>query len=111
MERQILAIMPPEIALGFELAGIPSRPIQQTSELRSTLREVLQDPRYGIVLLHESLFGELDARMQNRVLHSVIPLFMLLNPEEAGERNIQAYVEALIKDSVGYHIRVRKEKD
>jgi vacuolar-type H+-ATPase subunit F/Vma7 len=111
MERQILAIMPPEIALGFELAGIPSRSIHNPAELRSTLRDVLQDTRYGIVLLHESLYNELDARMQNRVLHSVIPLFMLLNPEEAGERNVQAYVEALIKDSVGYHIRVRKDRD
>lgn len=107
MEYKVLALMPQKLALGFELAGIRTR-VVDPDHLRSVLREMLQQGDIGVVLLHQELFDRLDGRMRRRILESVIPLFLVVSPEEAGERNVEAYVEQMIKDAVGYPIRVRK---
>ncbi len=108
MEYRILALMPQKLAFGFELAGIRTRVVDHPDRLRLVLREIFQEGDVGVVLLHQHLFDALDSRMRHRVLNSVIPLFLVISPEEAGERNVEAYVEQLIKDAVGYQMRVKK---
>jgi len=108
MEHKILAVMPQKLALGFELAGIPSVVANEPEAVRSIIRDLFGRKDVGVVLLHERLFETLDTRLKNRVLDSVIPLFLVLSPEEAGERNVEAYVEKLIRDAVGYTIRLQK---
>ncbi len=108
MEFKILAVMPQKLAFGFELAGIPSVVVNEPEAVRSVIRDLFRRNDLGVVLLHERLFEALDSRLRNRVLDSVIPLFLVVSPEEAGERNVEAYVEKLIRDAVGYTIRVQK---
>lgn len=108
MEYRVLAVMPQKLAFGFELAGISSVVVSDPGETRQVIRDLLRRNDAGVVLLHEKLYEALDSRMKSRVLDSVIPLFLVISPEEAGERNVEAYVEKLIKDAVGYSIRLQK---
>lgn len=108
MDYKVLAVMPQKLAFGFELAGISSVAVSEPDETRRVIRDLLRASDVGVVLLHEKLYETLDSRLKSRVLDSVIPLFLVISPEEAGERNVEAYVEKLIKDAVGYSIRLQK---
>lgn len=100
----------PGDGMGFRLAGVPVEEVP-VGEEALRLREILSDPGVGVVAVET---GVLDAvpehptrRDRARPAPVVIP-FTLPRPSAPGGG--QAYVAALIRRAIGYHVRLEERR-
>lgn len=104
--RLTVAVRPGE-AGGFRLAGAEVREVAPGEET-AAFRELLGDPRVGVLAVEEALLAaappNLLARARERGLPVVLPFALPRRWGESGRG--QAWVAALIRRAVGYGVRL-----
>jgi vacuolar-type H+-ATPase subunit F/Vma7 len=96
------------VAPGFRLAGLDPHPVASPSEATEVLREMMDDDRFGVVLVQEDLVPE-GAPTPTRKDRPGLPLLVLFPPPrvERAEDEALAYVTELLRSAVGYRVRLR----
>lgn len=116
----VVALAPPEIGVGFDLAGVPCRRVADAGEAAEILSERLQrasegetgdpSPDEPLVYLLPSDFlaglpEELRSRLRDRPLPLVVPFPA---PEEArAAETAESYVAELLRRAIGYRVRLQ----
>lgn len=108
MSVGLLALCHPEIAAGFALAGIPTIAAPDAPVAADRLRELLDRPAIGLVLLeegfHRHLPDDLKRQLNRRPLPMVVPFPVATwTTEEAAE----SYIVELLRQVIGYRVRLR----
>jgi vacuolar-type H+-ATPase subunit F/Vma7 len=96
------------VAPGFRLAGLEPRAVTSASEAALVLREMMDDDRFGVVLVQEDLVPE-GAPPSTRKDRPGLPLVVLFPPPRVArpEDEALAYVTELLRSAVGYRVRLR----
>ena len=85
-----------EFILGFQLAGIKKTyDIQDKPE--ETMRNALQDPEIGILIVDDALMPKLDERTKETVAMSVQPVCIQLSTEAGAQDSLRK----MIRKSIG----------
>jgi vacuolar-type H+-ATPase subunit F/Vma7 len=109
MSVQLRALCRPEIAAGFALAGISAIEAETAGEAASRVRELLDDPSIGVVLLdnafHERLDEDLRRQLARRPLPMVVPFPGI--EWEARPDAADSYIVELLRRVIGYRVRLR----
>ncbi len=66
----------PEAVLGFSLAGVDGKPVQNVEQANQALDEALAAKDVGIVLVTKDVARLMKPRMDNLKLHSTVPLIV-----------------------------------
>jgi vacuolar-type H+-ATPase subunit F/Vma7 len=109
MSHTICAISRPDVAAGFELAGLRTLEAGTPEEAGAQLRELHAQPEVGVVLvesgLYEKLPEELHREFGRRPLPMIVPFpgpLWAIEPESA-----EAYIVELLRQVVGYRVRLK----
>jgi V/A-type H+-transporting ATPase subunit F len=73
---KVLVVGHPEAVLGFSLAGVDGRSVQNAEQANRALDEALATKDVGIVLVTKDVARLMQARMDDLKLHSTVPLIV-----------------------------------
>jgi vacuolar-type H+-ATPase subunit F/Vma7 len=107
MELMVRVLCRPEIAAGFELAGLATDPADETTA-GDTMRRLAADPTSGIVLVEERLRRALPEELMLRLDRLPTPIVVPFpSPSWGGPGVKEEYVMEILRQAVGYRVRPR----
>jgi vacuolar-type H+-ATPase subunit F/Vma7 len=107
MELTVHVLCSPEVAAGFELAGLVTDPADETTA-GDTMRRLAADPSTGIVLVEERLRRSLPEDLMTRLDRQPTPLVVPFpSPSWGGPGVKEEYVMEILRQAVGYRVRPR----
>jgi vacuolar-type H+-ATPase subunit F/Vma7 len=98
----------PEIAAGFELAGIAVTRVAGAAAAAETMTQLLAEAGVGMVLLEDTLYRALPHGLTTRLDRQALPVvapFPSPNWDVQGEA--EAYVLEILRQAIGYRVRPR----
>ncbi len=82
---KVLVVGHPEAVLGFSLAGVDGKAVQNAEQANRALDEALAAKDVGIVLVTKDIARLMQPRMDDLKLHSTVPLIVEIpGPEGVG---------------------------
>ncbi|MFP4654338.1 MAG: V-type ATP synthase subunit F [Methanohalobium sp.] len=85
-----------EFVTGFRLAGVRKVHEVRDENLESTVKQVIQDPEVGILVMHDDDFNKLPHNLRDKLNESVEPTVVTL-----GGTGQSSNLREKIKQSVG----------
>lgn len=108
MSHRVGVVCDPFVALGFRLAGLAPRVASRGAEARARLDEMMGDEGLGVILVQETLVPDLVSRPPGDRRSGLPLLVPFPGPElERPPGEARAYVEELLRQAVGYRVRLR----
>lgn len=108
MTHGVRVLCRPATASGFGLAGIVADIADDEGVVESTLRSIMQRPDVGVVLLEESLYGNLAPELRamvDRVAQPIVVPFP--GPAWRAVASAEEQVVELLRRAIGYRVRLR----
>jgi len=107
MELSVRVVCRPEVAPGFELAGLRADTAIDGASARLRLAALADDPAVGIVLLEERLLRALPVEFAQRLERQPRPLVATFpSPHFGAEPAAEAAVLELLRRAIGYRVRL-----
>ena len=107
MELKVKVLCRPEVAPGFELAGV-SVVRADEAHAAEALRALVEDAKVGVVVvedrLHRVLPDDLLARLERKAIPAVVPF---PTPSWDGPGVAEEYVLEMLRQAIGYRVRPR----
>lgn len=101
-----MVITSPDLAPGFQLAGVETFPVDSIDAAEKLLRQLLAGEEASLIVVPQDLLQALPNRLQRQIEASYRPLVMAIpggapsTPAE-GRRH---YIAELIRRAIGFHI-------
>ncbi len=107
MELTVRVLCRPEVAPGFELAGLVVDRVDETGA-GEAMRRIAADPRTGIVLVEDRLRRTLPEDLMQRLDRLATPIVVPFpSPSWGGPSLQEEYVMEILRQAVGYRVRPR----
>jgi len=98
----------PALAAGFELAGLTVTRAADASAAGDHLRRLTADPRVGMVLVDDGLYGLLPADLKARLDRQALPVVAPFPaPDWDARMAADAYILDILRQAIGYRVRPR----
>lgn len=99
----------PEVAAGFGLAGLRAIPVTTATAAEFRLRDLMREPDTGVVLVEERLHDALPVDVRRRMARRPLPMVVPFPGPAWAERaeGAEAYVIELLRQVIGYRVRLR----
>ncbi len=78
----IAAVGSEDFVLGFRLAGIRRIHSATPDEMEGVIKEIMQDPAVGIVVVHADEIAQVSHALRVKMLDSIEPVFITIGGEE-----------------------------
>ena len=105
--KRIVFITPAEAGLGFTLTGVAHHTAFPDGA-EALLRRVMAEPDTGVAVIDERLVAAIDEERFREMERRWFGILLVLPaPEEAGEEPAEDYVRRLIRQAIGYHVRLK----
>jgi V/A-type H+-transporting ATPase subunit F len=104
--KKIAIITPPDVTFGFRLTGA-EHSVASNNDVLQQLQRILSEPDIGLVILDERLTQKIpleELRKFEKKWHGI--LLVLPSPERR-EIEIEDYAMSLIRQAIGYHVRLK----
>lgn len=102
----LVVITTPDIAPGFQLAGVETFAVEDAGQAEAILRTCLAGGEASLIAVHQELWQALDARLRRQLDASASPVVMPIpggTPTRPGAEHRQRIAE-LIRRAIGFHI-------
>jgi vacuolar-type H+-ATPase subunit F/Vma7 len=107
MDLSVRVVCRPQLAPGFELAGLHADTAIDGASARVRLAALADDPAVGIVLLEERLQRALPADFAQRLERQPRPLVATFpSPRFGAEQAAEEAVLELLRRAIGYRVRL-----
>jgi vacuolar-type H+-ATPase subunit F/Vma7 len=108
MELKIRVLCRPEIAAGFELAGVPVETTSDPQQAKDRVERWAKDPSIGVVLVEDPLHRALPPELLFRLSRRGVPLVAGFPAPSWQEKDLaEAYVLEILRRAIGYRVRPR----
>ena len=98
----------PELAAGFELAGLAVTRITNTTAATAAVRTLASNPDVGIILVDDGLYRALPRDLVTRLDREALPILAPVPaPNWDGRSAAEAYVMDILRQAIGYRVRPR----
>ena len=98
-------LVPPDVHLGFGLAGIRAQHCSP-AELVQSVRELMQEEQVGIIAVEERLLDHNSSEALPLLEKNWPGLLIVLPAPGTGEVAREDYAMQLINKAIGYHVRL-----
>jgi vacuolar-type H+-ATPase subunit F/Vma7 len=107
VDLSVRVVCRPEIAAGFELAGLRADAAADAVAARARIAALADDPAVGIVLVEERLLRALPADVVQRLERAPRPLVAPFpSPRFAGAEAAEEAVLEILRRAIGYRVRL-----
>jgi len=107
MELGVRVLCRPEVAAGFELAGLAVDSADEATA-GDTMRRLAAQPGTGIVLVEERLRSALPEDLLRRLDRAGTPIVVPFPSPSWGKAGVaEEYVLEILRQAVGYRVRPR----
>jgi vacuolar-type H+-ATPase subunit F/Vma7 len=97
----------PELAAGFELAGLRVHEASSAEQAAEHLRALLSHPEVGVLLVDERLHLRLSEELRRELGRRALPMIVPFpGPSWTERRDPDAYVLELLRQAIGYRVRL-----
>ena len=108
---KVMAVVSPDLAPGFELAGIEAARARNAREASVALQSAVENGEYGIVVIDETFLNDFDEATKVFCAASMKPLIVALPggmkwPREE-ERGPDEYAMSLIRRAIGHQVKIQ----
>jgi vacuolar-type H+-ATPase subunit F/Vma7 len=109
MSRKVLTVCRSEVAAGFELAGLRTAEAATAGETVNLLGELRRRPDVGVVLVEDTLYDQLPEDVRREYGRRPLPMIVPFPGPHWQERpeSAEAYIVELLRQVVGYRVRIR----
>jgi vacuolar-type H+-ATPase subunit F/Vma7 len=98
----------PDLAAGFELAGLPVLEADSPDQAAVRLRALLGQEEIGILLMDERLYQRLSEDLRGELARRPLPMIVPFPaPSWTEQRDPDAYVLELLRQAIGYRVRLK----
>jgi len=109
--RTLCIVTRPGEALGFRLAGVPVEEVAEGEEIQR-MRALLSNPALAVLAVETAVLGCVPEPLLKRAAERGLPVVLPFTlpsrlSEAAGGR---AYVAALIRRAIGYHVKLEERR-
>ena len=108
---KVMAIVSPDLAPGFELAGIEAARARNVHEAADVLHAAAESGEYGIVIIDERFVDDFDESTAALCATSRKPLIVGLPGSMKWPRDHDRapddYAASLIRRAIGHHVRIQ----
>ena len=102
---QLLIVACPELARGFQLAGIAAYGVPDAESAKRLIEGWLDDGVTGLLVLDAGLLADMDAAFFDRLENAWLPYVIIPGDKPLGsEFSRQSRIAELIRRAVGIHI-------
>lgn len=108
MSHRVGVVSDPSVTLGFRLAGVRPHVADSREGAARLLDEMVREGGWGVILVQEDLMPEVLStswRRSTTGLPIVVPFPAPRRERPVGEA--EAYVAELLRQAVGYRVRLR----
>lgn len=108
MSYRVQVLCRPAVAPGFQLSGLRPRTATSVGEATAAIRDLVSNPRAGVLLVEEGLFDALPADLHRELARRALPLIVPFPgprwlPIEEG---VDRYISELLRQAIGYRVRL-----
>lgn len=100
-----------ELAAGFALAGAEPLTAGSGAEALELLRKAMKDGRFGMIIVDESLLGDVGEAERRELAEQTVPLIVTVPGEmrwrDVEESTDEDFVARLIRRAVGYQLNIQ----
>ena len=107
-----MVITTPDLAPGFQLAGVETFTVNTAAEAETTLRRLLDEPEAGLIIIPRDMLAAMPPRLQQRAQSSIAPVVMPLTGQAARQvagQEYEAHLSEMIRRTVGFHLNIGGE--
>ena len=98
----------PELAAGFELAGLAVLRVTGNVAAAEAVRRLAADAEVGIVLVDDALYRALPRDLVARLDREALPILAPMPAPAWDEQSAaEAYVMDILRQAIGYRVRPR----
>lgn len=104
---RLMVITTPDLAPGFELAGVEIFAVEDVNQAESILDELLTGDEASLIVVRQGLLEAMGTRLQRRVRHSYRPVVIGIPggiPTITASMRRQHYLTELIRRAIGFRI-------
>jgi vacuolar-type H+-ATPase subunit F/Vma7 len=108
VSHRVAVVGDPSVTLGFRLAGIRPHVVDSKESAAGLLAQMERQPEWGVILVQEDFMPEqapAAARRSREGLPILVPFPGPSRERPPGEA--EAYVAELLRQAVGYRVRLR----
>ncbi len=109
---RLMVITTPDLAPGFQLAGVETFAVETVEEAETVLQKLLTGGEASLIVVRRALLQAMETRLQRQVEASYQPVVMAIPgamPTLArGER--RRYISELIRRAIGFQITFEGEQ-
>ena len=109
---RLMVITTPDLAPGFQLAGVETFAVEGVEEAQAVLRKLLAEGEASLVVVRRALLQAMDIRLQRQVEASYQPVVMAIPGAmpvlSRGEH--RRYISILIRRAIGFQITFGTEE-
>ena len=108
----LVVITTPDLAPGFQLAGVEAYAVAKPEKAQALLRNLMQGEDASLIAVRQDLLEGIDPRLQRQIDSSYRPIVMaipgggLALPGEGRQR----YIAELMRRAIGFHITFGAER-
>ena len=103
--KKIAFMTPLDADRGFLLAGVSQHAVP-AGEAEGKLRELMQDPDMGLIVIDERLLRSLDDERLRELERGWRGVVLSLPSPEKAVPEAEDYATRLIRRAIGYHVRL-----
>ena len=108
MSHTARVLCQPELAAGFELAGLQVHEASSAEQAAERLRALLSQEEIGILLVDERLHRRLSEELLRDLARRPLPMIVPFpGPSWVERRDPDAYVLELLRQAIGYRVRLK----
>ena len=104
--KKIAFITPPDVTFGFRLTGA-EHTVVSNDDVVQRLLGIISKPDMGLVILDERLTQKLPIEELRKIEKKWQGILLVLPSPERREIEIEDYAVSLIRQAIGYHVRLR----
>jgi vacuolar-type H+-ATPase subunit F/Vma7 len=104
---RLMVITTPDLAPGFELAGVETFAVENVEQTEATLAELLSGDEASLIVVRQGLLEAMNSRLQRQVRRSYRPVVIGIPgglPGTTAGRRRQRYISELIRRAIGFRI-------
>lgn len=109
---RLMVITTPDLAPGFQLAGVETFTVENVEKAEVVLRELLTGDEASLIVVHQRLLAAMDPRLQRQIGLSYRPVVVDIPggmPTTLGEER-RRHIAELIRRAIGFHITFGTEQ-
>lgn len=108
MAYALRAVCSPQVAVGFELAGIRVERAATPVEGAERVRRALEEPGLGVLLVEERLFDALSAEDRRELGRRPLPMVVPFpSPAWGAATAPESQIVEILRQAIGYRVRLR----